>query len=207
MTASDVPQFYDDLQLSLAELRLIVEDGVKNRRSASHHPVVASVEASGMPHQRVMILRDIDWDRREIRFHTDSRSDKIGQYEGRTQSSILIYDEQAKVQIRMSGSAHVGDREITDVAWSGSTPFARRCYMAETSPGSIAPAPTSGLPSWIEGKQPDEEQLAPARPNFAVLLINFDTVEWLYLANSGHRRARWQWDPTIQDWSGDWLIP
>lgn len=199
--------FYDDLTLSLAELRRIIDDGVQNRRSASHHPVVANVDASGNPQQRVLILRGTDWDRREVRFHTDSRSDKIRQYEMHSQTSILVYDEQAKVQIRLSGSARVGDREVTEIAWSQSTPFARRCYMAESAPGSIAADPTSGLPIWIEGKQPDEEQLAPARENFSVLLVTVDEIEWLYLANSGHRRARWRWDETVRDWSGSWLVP
>jgi pyridoxamine 5'-phosphate oxidase len=201
------PDFYDNLSQSLTELRGILEQGVQNRRSPAHHPIVANVDADGTPQQRVMILRDVDWSRRQLRFHTDSRSDKIQQYSVRNETSILIYDELAKVQIRLSGTAGVGEGEIPDTAWADSTPFARRCYLAENAPGSIAEQPTSGLPSWIEGKQPEERQLTPARANFAVLLITINTLEWLYLANAGHRRARWQWNETNQSWSGNWLIP
>lgn len=201
------PDFYDDLSLSLAEVRRIVEQGVKDRKSAAHHPVVANIDTMGVPQQRVMILRNFDWSARQLRFHTDARSDKIRQYAGHNETSVLVYDEPAKVQIRLSGTAHVDDGEISDVAWKGSTPFARRCYMAESAPGSIASEPTSGLPFWIAGKQPDEEQLVPARDNFVVLLVTIFTIEWLYLANAGHRRARWQWDETGGEWSGSWLIP
>ena len=201
------PDFYDDLEMSLAELRRVVEEGVTNRHSAAHHPIVANVDSTGAPQQRVLILRDCDWPNRQLRFHTDNRSDKISQYSERAGTSVLIYDEPAKVQIRLSASVRLGDDEVSDTAWARSTPFARRCYMAVSPPGSIVDQPTSGLPDWIAGKQPVEEQLAPVRGNFATLIVTVETAEWLYLANSGHRRAKWQWNETAQKWSGNWLIP
>jgi pyridoxamine 5'-phosphate oxidase len=207
VTAMETPDFYDDLSLSLFELRRIVEQGVQNRRSAAHHPIIANVDPAGAPQQRVMILRNFDWAGRQLRFHTDSRSDKIRQYGTNPETSVLIYDEAAKVQIRLSGLAHADDGQINNQAWAESTPFARRCYLAEHAPGIVADKPTSGLPKWIEGKQPDEEQLTPARPNFTALLVTVQTIEWLYLANAGHRRARWQWNESMQDWSGNWLVP
>ena len=79
--------------------------------------------------------------------------------------------------------------------------------MAEAAPGTPLAEPSSGLPDWIAGKQPEEEQLAGYRANFAALLVEVDTIEWLYLANSGHRRARWQWDALQNSWAGRWLIP
>jgi pyridoxamine 5'-phosphate oxidase len=50
-------------------------------------------------------------------------------------------------------------------------------------------------------------QLTEARANFAILWCDITELEWLYLANSGHRRARWTWDEAQQVWSGRWLIP
>lgn len=201
------PDFYDNLELSLAELQRVVEEGVSNRHSAAHHPIVANVDTKGAPQQRVLILRDCDWAHRQLRFHTDSRSEKISQYSERAATSVLIYDELAKVQIRLSGSVRLGDGDVSDAAWDRSTPFARRCYMAVGAPGSVVDQPTSGLPDWIAGKQPVEEQLTPVRGNFATLIVTVDSVEWLYLANAGHRRAKWQWNETTQKWSGNWLIP
>lgn len=202
-----LPDFYDNLELSLTELQRVVQNGVQNRHSAAHHPIVANVDCTGAPQQRVLILRDCNWTNRQLRFHTDNRSDKVVQFNERVQTSVLIYDETAKIQIRLSGSTRMGDDDVSDIAWSRSTPFARRCYMAVNAPGSVAVQPTSGLPDWIAGKQPDEEQLAPVRENFATLIVTVKAVEWLYLANAGHRRARWQWNETSQSWSGNWLIP
>ena len=202
-----LPDFYDNLELSLTELQRVVQNGVQNRHSAAHHPIVANVDCTGAPQQRVLILRDCNWPNRQLRFHTDNRSDKVVQFNERGQTSVLIYDETAKIQIRLSGSTQLGDDDVSNIAWGRSTPFARRCYMAVNAPGSVAVQPTSGLPDWIAGKQPDEEQLAPVRKNFATLIVTVKAVEWLYLANAGHRRAKWQWNETAQSWSGNWLIP
>lgn len=203
----ELPDFYDNLPLSLAELHRVIAQGVRNRKSAAHHPVVASVDEHGAPQQRVMILRDFNADTRQLRFHTDARSGKIQHIRSKSKTSVLIYDEAAKVQIRLSGFANVDDGELSDAAWNDSTAFARRCYMAENAPGSFAESPTSGLPIWIAGKQPEEKDLVAARENFAAVLIRITMMEWLYLANAGHRRARWHWNEQHQHWSGNWLIP
>jgi pyridoxine/pyridoxamine 5'-phosphate oxidase len=171
-------------------------------------PVIGTVDALGAPQMRIMILRNVSREERTLRFHTDSRSMKAEQLIHNAATSVLIYDPTAKVQIRISGKGQfsvAGD--LADTAWLTSTPFARRCYMAEVAPGTPIAEPSSGLPSWIEGKQPDEAQLADYRENFAALLVKVETIEWLYLANAGHRRARWHWDARQHAWAGCWLIP
>jgi pyridoxamine 5'-phosphate oxidase len=207
MTATPLPSFYNDLDLTLKEVRALLTSGAQDRNSAAHHPVIASIDRDGRPQQRVMILRDCDWEQRRLRFHTDSRSHKISQIYETPEVSVLVYDEAAKIQIRLSGRAWIDTDDLATEAWHASTQFARRCYMAEQAPGTETDAPTSGLSGTVEGIQPDEEQLTPARENFAALLVGFDGIDFLYLANAGHRRARWRWDPLIAGWSGTWLIP
>lgn len=209
MTSANVnPHYYDDLDLSFEQAWEIIQNGLKDRHSPAHAPVVGTVDEQGAPQLRVMILRDVCRDTRTLRFNTDARSKKITQMRVNGTTSILIYDAAAKVQIRLSGQAQViVNGDVADTAWSQSTPFARRCYMAEASPGSEVSAPSSGLPEWMEGRQPNEDQLLDARLNFATLLFKAERVEWLYLANVGHRRARWTWDDQRNLWDGRWLIP
>ena len=203
-----LPAYYNDLDASFAEAWNVVEAGVTDRKSSAHTPTVGTVDADGNPQLRIMILREVSRDSRSLRFHTDARSDKITQLQRGAAASVLVYDAAAKAQIRLSGRAHIAaDGDVADMAWSGSTPFARRCYMAEAAPGTAIAQPSSGLPEWIEGKQPEEEQLADYRANFAALMFHADSIEWLYLANAGHRRARWQWDQTQNLWLGSWLVP
>lgn len=205
---NSLPAYYDDLALSFEESWSIIKAGVTNRHSPAHMPAVGSVDESGAPHVRIMVLRDASRDTRTLRFHTDSRSIKAVQLCKNPATSVLIYDPAAKVQIRMSGKTHFARTgDTVDIAWSTSTPFARRCYMAEAAPGTPSAKASSGLPDWIEGKQPDAEQLADYRGNFAALLVEIESIEWLYLANAGHRRARWQWDEVQNIWAGSWLIP
>ena len=200
--------FYNDLHLSLAEARRLIEAGADSRHAAAHHPVVATIGSDGSPSQRVMILRHVDWAERRLRFHTDARSTKMDDLANNSAASVLIYDPEPKIQLRLSGSAVVHrEGASVDAAWRQATNFARRCYLAEQAPGMVVEQPTSGLPEWVEGRQPDDAEIAPARDNFAVLLFTFHSLEWLYLANSGHRRARWQWDSAAADWCGNWLSP
>lgn len=203
-----LPAYYDVLELSLDEAWSLVNSGVTNRHSPAHMPTVGTVDENGAPQLRIMVLRDVSRETRTLRFHTDLRSIKAGQIRRNSATSVLVYDPAAKAQIRLSGRAIITEEgTVADTAWMTSTPFARRCYMAEAAPGTPLTTSSSGLPDWIEGKQPDEDQLADYRPNFAALLVEIDTVEWLYLANAGHRRARWHWNAAQTSWLGSWLVP
>ncbi|WP_373474081.1 pyridoxamine 5'-phosphate oxidase family protein [Sphingorhabdus lacus] len=205
---SSPPDYYDDLDLSFAKAWDLIEPGANKRTSPAHTPVVGSVNASGLAQLRVMVLREADRTLRRLRFHTDSRSPKVGDLKNNNRVSILMYDAAEKLQLRLFGTARLeSNGDSVDAAWIESTTFARRCYLAESAPGLVSNAPTSGLPAWIEGKQPSEMQLTEARANFAILWCDITELEWLYLANSGHRRARWTWDEAQQTWSGRWLIP
>lgn len=184
-------------------IRLIVH-GATNRRSDMHTPVVGSADGD----MRVMVLREYDAASRALRFHTDARSPKsavIG--EGGSTVNVLLYDREAKTQIRARGMGRIECvGPVADAAWKESTNFARRCYLAEDAPGTVSAGGTSGLPGWAEGIQPSDDQIAPARENFAVLMVKLDRLDWLYLANSGHRRAVFTASKR-GDWDGQWVVP
>lgn len=184
----------------------LLEQGASNRRSMMHTPVVASIDQHGLPDQRVMVLREADRDRRLLRFHTDIRSPKVGQIGDGAPVHILAYEGDARVQLRMSGLGRVvSDGPEADVAWAESSLFARRCYLAEHGPGSQSGEPTSGLPTQVEGRKPSEDQVAPGRKNFAVLMVRIDCMDWFSLAQAGHRRALVEWQNGVPH--GRWLVP
>ncbi len=201
------PRMEKTLDDVLAEIISGLETGANARKSPFHTPVIASLNADHRPEQRVMVLREFDSVQWTLRFHTDARSPKVAQMHGGA-ASALFYDASEKVQIRVSGTAEVhGEGPMAEAAWQESTTFARRCYMAETAPSSHSDAATSGLPDWIEGLQPTEEQIAPGRENFAVLLIKIEALDWLYLANSGHRRAQFTIKAGEGATASNWLVP
>lgn len=201
---SELPDFYADLDLSLARARALLERGVRQRRQAAHQPSVATVDSQGRPRQRVMVLRDVDWDARTLRFHTDRRGDKVAQVQHNAAVSVLSYDAQAKVQLRLRGHARVATGPEIDPLWTATHNYGRRCYLVDPAPGTEVPTGSNGLPDWAQGIEPTDSQLRPARANFAAFFVHFDEIEWLYLAHQGHRRACWSWDGA---WQGRWLIP
>ena len=178
--------------------------GAADRRSPLHTPVVASVTAAGAPDARVMVLRAADRATATLRFHTDARSPKCADIDGRA-VSVLGYHPGEAVQLRVIGTARVvrdGDR--VDQIWTTSTPFARRCYLVESAPGTPLAGPASGLPAAIEGRAPVEAELAPARANFALVMVEITTIDWLHLAQTGHRRAVFR---ASDGWAGHWVVP
>ncbi|MEA1618085.1 pyridoxamine 5'-phosphate oxidase family protein [Erythrobacter sp. T5W1-R] len=173
----------------------------RDRKCPMHTPVVVSAPADA----RVMVLRAFDQATGVLRFHTDTRSPKVAAIADDPRMAVLLYDKSAKIQIRLRGTGRVEtDGPIADAAWAAGTNFARRCYLGD-GPGSLADGPTSGLPPEFEGAEPDDAQLVPARPNFAVLLIELAEVDWLYLAHTGHMRA--QFTRGGESWEGRWVTP
>ena len=179
---ADTYQTLDDIREDIA--RRLVRGGRK-WRDAMHSPVVATADADA----RVMVLRAYDRDTQTLRFHTDARSPKAQVIGGGSPVGVLFYDKGAKIQIRCKGTGRIeraGD--AVEAAWAQSTNFAKRCYLGE-GPGACSDSATSGLPDWAEGIEPDAQQLLPARENFAVLLVEVQAFDWLYLAHTGHMRA------------------
>lgn len=173
----------------------------KDRKSPMHVPAVVTSDIDA----RTMVLREFSPDTWSLRFHTDTRAPKVAAIEADPRMAVLFYDKSAKIQIRVRGlGAVLRDAPVTDLAWSTGPNFARRCYMGD-GPGTLSDAPTSGLPPEMEGVEPSDEQLIPAREHFAVLLVELVEFDWLYLAHTGHIRA--QFSRSGEGWEGRWVSP
>lgn len=185
----------------LSDIARRLSQGASERDCALHTPVIATADADA----RVMVLRAFDAERWTLRLHTDTRSPKCTAIASGAPVGVLGYDREAKVQLRLRGTGRIEtDTPLADAAWEESTNFAKRCYLGE-GPGAASDAPTSGLPEWAEGINPSDEQIMPARANFAILLIELEQLDWFYLANSGHIRA--QFARVGDDWEGRWVAP
>lgn len=190
----------NDLAAALADTRARIQHGAINRRSSMHTPVIATSDAD----VRVMVLRAFDAESMILRFHTDARAPKSSLIGGGAPVGVLFYDKEAGVQLRCRGRGSVEqDGAHVDAAWAVSAAFARRCYLG-AGPGEVSDVATSGLPDWIAGKQPTEEELLTARPNFAILLVTLEEIDWYSLAHTGHRRALFR---RADGWAGQWLTP
>lgn len=185
-----------------ADLKQRLVHAAKDRRSPMHVPAVVTSDVDA----RGMVLREFNADEWFVRFHTDTRAPKVAAIEADPRMAVLFYDKGSKIQVRVRGVGRIlRDDPMTQIAWEKGTNFARRCYLGD-GPGSASEIPTSGLPDEFEGHEPTDDQLIPARENFAVLKVELAELDWLYLAHTGHVRAQFTKDDG-GNWQGCWVSP
>lgn len=191
---------FQDLGALLAECWTRLETGASDRRSALHQAVVATVDPEGAPDARIMVLRLIDRENRLAQLHTDRRAAKLTHLAREPRASLLFYDPEIRMQLRLGGSATVHqDDPVAEAAWARSRRMSRICYAAEFPPGAAIDDPQAALGhlAAADGEAGYE--------NFAVLRVRVDRLEWLSLAAKGHRRARFSLAGSAP--VGQWLAP
>ena len=192
--------FYDDLDGSLAEAWRLLEEGVTDRRSPCHTPSLGTLDAEGLPTVRTVVLRAVEQEARLLRFHTDLRSHKVAEIAAQPRVALHAYHPDRKIQLRLAGQALVHrDDEVAYDAWQASRSFSRLCYGIEPGPGAAIEAPWD----WRQGEDGSVE--AESFQNFGAVLVKVETLEWLYLAARGHRRALFDWRSGAL--SQSWLVP
>ncbi|MCZ8374736.1 MAG: pyridoxamine 5'-phosphate oxidase family protein [Beijerinckiaceae bacterium] len=196
------PSLWDDLEATLAEVWRCLGGGASTRRSAFHHPTIATTGPDGAPRLRTMILRGIEPEIRRLRLHTDIRGDKVADIAANPRVAVHVYDPGMKLQVRMTGLATISHGDpVARTAWQHSQPMSQACYGTKPAPGTtIAAGGAFVLPA------SHSPELAEGEVNFAVLRIVVETMETLYLAHGGHRRAAFAWEGATLV-RKDWLAP
>lgn len=190
------PAHAHDLAELRAEAFRLLARGVADRRSAFHTPTLATVGLDGAPRARTLVLRGFEAASRTLRLHTDARSAKPAELAREPRCALHVYDPAAQVQVRLEGLARLHrDDAVAEAAWAASRPMSRMCYAIEPGPGTPVAAPL-----------PAPRDPAAGRAHFAVILLRFHRLEWLWLAAEGHRRARIAWDAAGVE-EATWLSP
>ena len=186
------PDHHNDLAATLKFAFQMLGRGVQDRRAAFHTPVFSSTSSDG-PQARVLVMRAFDAVARSFTFHTDTRSAKLLELDADPRVALTFYDAARKVQLRIKGvcAVHVGDK-LSQQRWAAARPSSLRCF-AGAAPGAVSDLPTSGLPTQLEGREPDLAELADAEQHFAVLTVAVQRLEWLHLHTRGQRRAAFTW--------------
>jgi len=178
----------NSLEKSLVQAWELLTNGIRDRNVMFHLAKIATVTLDGRPTQRTVVLRDADAESRQLRFHTDQRSTKVREIANNPAVSVLFYDPETQVQIRIDGDAtvHAGDA-VAEAAWAETRHFSKACYLAPNAPGTPVSEPPVA-PSY----DADEDQIA--YENFCAVVISVSRLEWMHLAVQGHKRAQFNWD-------------
>ena len=181
----------------------MLDNAVKDRSSSFRIPVF-SCGIDGEVDSRIVVLRKSDQSNNLLQFHSDIRSDKINKLKTNPNASLLFYDKEEKIQLRVKVECIINnENSTTEDSWKKTQHISRRCYLTDDPPGTISNDPTSGMISKLEDFDYTMEQSEEGYKNFTVIQCKIKSVEWLYLAANGHRRAKFD----LENKSESWLVP
>ena len=197
------PAYYENFEEIKNKYWSMLEDAVSNRVSSFRIPVfICSYqdEVDG----RIVVLRKSDRENNLLQFHTDFRSPKVEILKNNNKASLLFYDKEEKIQLRVKVNCEINNQNsITEESWKKTQHISRRCYLTDSPPGTSSENPTSGMISKLEDFDYTMDQSEEGFKNFTVIKCNIKSVEWLYLAAKGHRRAMFD----IENKKESWLVP
>ena len=201
-----LPNYYDDLDLTLKEILGLIQRAVKDRKSGFHNFVLAT-SFDNKPDARTVVLRGFDSEKMELSFHSDLRSQKINQLNKNKNVCLVFYDEKKKIQLRIRGKTNM--RKSFSEAWNKLTNWSKRCYLTANPPGQKSEKPSSGFPEKFAFDAPSSEETKDGLKNFTQIRVSINEIEWLFLASQGHRRALFEVVKSNSNFliEGKWLIP
>ena len=197
------PAYYEDLKEIKKKIWSMLDDAVTNRSSQFRIPVFICGDQKDFD-GRIVVLRKSDQSNNLVQFHSDIRSDKIPKLKSNKNASMLFYDKEEKIQVRLKVECTINhSNEITKESWSKTGHISRKCYLVENGPGTESPNPTSGLKPELDNFEFTMEQSEEGYKNFTVIQCKVKSIEWLYLAAKGHRRAKFD----LENNKDTWLVP
>ena len=197
------PAYYENFSEIKKKIWLMLDDAVKNRASQFRIPTFICGTADKID-GRIVVLRKSDQSNNLVQFHSDIRSDKIEILKQNPNAAMLFYDKQEKIQVRLQVECTINHKNnITKTSWDKTQHISRKCYLVNKGPGTVSDIPTSGLKPELDNFDYTKEQSEEGYKNFTVIQCNIKSIEWLYLAAKGHRRARFDLEKGIDNW----LVP
>lgn len=181
--------YYENFQEIEKKIWFMLIDAVTNRNSPFRIPVFICGNQTNFD-GRVVVLRKADQQNKLLQFHSDIRSDKIKKLKKNKNASMLFYDKEEKIQLRVKVKCVINyNNKITKESWLKTQHISRKCYLVENGPGTESDVPTSGLKPELDNFEFTKEQSEKGYKNFTVIQCKIKSIEWLYLAAKGHRRA------------------
>ena len=183
------PDYYNNLDEVYLKIWKLLNEGLRNRDASFHIPVFVCGEKNKFD-SRIVVLRGVSETEKKIWFHSDIRSNKVKVLKSNSEANFLFYDKSEKVQLRINGISKINYKnDITLDSWKKTAHMSRQCYLGDKAPGSNAATATSGLTEDVDNLKYSKEESEIGYENFCVIEVFIKSIEWLYLAAKGHRRA------------------
>ena len=197
------PAYYEDFSEIKKKIWSMLDDAVTNRSSQFRIPTFICGHNNDID-GRIVVLRKADQQNNFVQYHSDIRSSKIEKIKKSPNCSILFYGKKEKIQLRIKTECkvHFND-EATKESWEKTGHISRKCYLVTNGPGTESEKPTSGLDGKFDNFDYTKEESEAGYKNFCVIRCKVKSIEWLYLAAKGHRRALFD----LENKKNSWLVP
>ncbi|MGJ8584755.1 MAG: pyridoxamine 5'-phosphate oxidase family protein [Marinosulfonomonas sp.] len=152
---------------------------------------LATVDASGQPECRTVVLRGADRGLGTVETYSDSETPKIRDITANPKVSVLIWQPAFRIQIRLNGTADIVAGTELGQVWKDMPPHSKKNYGMTPPPGTeIA-----------------EANMYERRPNIARLAklrITLSDIDVVHMQRGSDIRAQFS---KSDDWAGKWLAP
>ena len=181
--------YYENFKEIEKKVWALLNNAVKDRSSEFRTPVFICGDDKDLD-GRVVVLRKAESEKSFLQFHSDIRSSKIEKIKKNPNCAILFYGKEEKIQLRLKVNCEINYKnEITKTSWEKTGHVSRKCYLVTSGPGTVSEKPTSGLVGKFNDFDFTKEESEQGYKNFCVIKCKIESIEWLYLAAKGHRRA------------------
>ncbi|BDI03481.1 pyridoxamine 5'-phosphate oxidase family protein [Sphaerotilus microaerophilus] len=125
---------------------------------------------------RLVVLREVDREARELMIYTDTRSPKVAQLQRDRRATLVCWSAALGWQLRLRGEVEVAcdGLQVTSRWATIKHRPAAQDYLSPLAPGS----------EWVAGGKVDHP-----REHFGVMTLQVQSVDWLEVHALGHRRA------------------
>lgn len=183
--------FASSLDDTLDEVWARLSRGVADRRAPARQPVLSTVDPSGRPQSRIVVLRAQQRATGVLDIHTDLHSAKIADLASCPHAQLLIWEPSVRLQIRLAADVDIVTGEAVRPVWDKVPDGARQAYGGAPKPGQ-------------EISSADVYQPGSDFSRFAVLRCHLTQIETLCLAPDRHYRALFS---RSRGFAGQWLAP
>ena len=103
------PAYYENLGEIQNKYWSMLNDAVTNRSSPFRIPVFICAYQNEIE-GRIVVLRKSDRDNNLLQFHTDLRSPKVEILKKNNRASLLFYDKEEKIQLRVKVECEINNQ-------------------------------------------------------------------------------------------------
>lgn len=164
-------------------------NGVKEKEHPFHIFVLGNVNSENDPDMRKVVLRDVDFESRELTFFTDYRSPKIKCLMEKPHVALLFYDPVNMIQLRVRAVVNINYKNVKAHSYWQKEKDMHKCfYLREFYYSSNFPVLKN------DAEVPyGEDELESGYENFCAVNCFFHEIDFLTVHTEHHLRIQYNW--------------